>query len=340
MHVLVTGGAGFIGSHAVLRLLEDGHRVTVIDNLVRGHAEAATILASIGGDRFRFERCDLAETQRITALLAGVDLVMHFAALAYVGESVDQPLRYWRANLAGTLSLLEAMDAANVARIVFSSTCATYGEPPPERVPIDETCPQAPVNPYGHSKLACERVIRDHAVARRRAGQEFGFAFLRYFNVCGGDPAGRIGEDHRPETHLIPICLEVALGQRNALTIFGEDWPTQDGTCVRDYVHVTDLIDAHVQVAARLRGDSEHVYNVGTGTGHSVREVLESCRRVTGAPIAAIRGDRRAGDPAVLVNSPRRIESELGWRARRRELDTMVEDAWRWRSRHPRGYGA
>ncbi|MDZ4831913.1 MAG: UDP-glucose 4-epimerase GalE [Phycisphaerae bacterium] len=338
MHVLVTGGAGFIGSHASLRLLDDGHQVTVVDNLFRGHQAAVDILANVGGSRCRFIRADLGDTNALTAALRGVDAVMHFAALTYVGESVEKPLDYWRGNLAGTLSLLEAMSAAQVTRMVLSSTCATYGEPPPERVPIDETCPQMPVNPYGRSKLACERIILDHAEAQRRAGRAFGFAFLRYFNVCGVDPAGRIGEDHRPETHLIPICLDVALGTRDALTIFGEDWSTPDGTCVRDYVHVADLVDAHVLVSSRLGDDTELIYNVGTGTGHSVRAVLDSCRRVTGLPIPAKTGSRRAGDPPALVNSPGKIRSELGWQARRASLDVMVEDAWRWRRAHPRGY--
>ena len=340
MRVLVTGAAGFIGSHASLRLLDEGHSVVGIDSLVRGNPEAARILGAIGASRFRFERCDLAETARLGELLAGIDLVLHFAALAYVGESVEQPLRYWRSNAAGTLSLLEAMATAKVGRIIFSSTCATYGEPPPERVPIDESCPQHPVNPYGRSKLAREAIVRDHATAEARAGRPFAHAFLRYFNVAGCDSTGRIGEDHRPETHLIPICLEVALGQRAELTIFGDDWGTPDGTCIRDYVHVEDLVDAHLAVAAALRPGEERIYNLGTGRGHSVREVLEACCAVTGKPIASRIGPRRAGDPPALVSSPGRILRELGWAARKPSLATMVEDAWRWRAAHPRGYAA
>ncbi len=338
MHFLVTGGAGFIGSHATLRLLEQGHRVTVVDNLVRGHREAAEALRSIAPNRFAFVECDLLTTDRLAAALDGVDLVMHFAALAYVGESVDEPLRYYQANVAGTLSLLTAMDRASVRRLVFSSTCATYGEPPAERIPIDERCPQSPVNPYGRSKLACEAVIRDWATAHARANTPVGFAFLRYFNVAGGDPTGRVGEDHRPETHLIPICLEVALGQRPSLTVFGEDWPTPDGTCIRDYVHVEDLVSAHILVAERLVPGSEFVFNVGTGQGVSVREVVNACRRVTGHPIPATVGPRRAGDPPRLVGSPASIARDLGWRATHTSIERMVEDAWRWRQAHPHGW--
>jgi UDP-glucose 4-epimerase len=338
MHILVTGGAGFIGSHAALRLLDDGHRVTVIDNLVRGHREAATALERQAPDRFRFVECDLLDTDRLTEALRGCDLVMHFAALAYVGESVDEPLRYYRNNTGGTISLLDAMDRSRVSRLVFSSTCATYGEPTPERIPIAEECPQAPVNPYGRSKLMCEHLVRDWAVARARLNSPIGFAFLRYFNVAGSDASGRVGEDHRPESHLIPICLEVALGQRPSLTVFGEDWPTPDGTCIRDYVHVEDLIAAHVLVAERLQPGQEFVFNVGTGRGASVREVLDSCRRVTGHPIPAVIGERRAGDPPRLVGSPEKIRRELGWSAKHLTLDSMVASAWAWKKAHPKGW--
>jgi UDP-glucose-4-epimerase GalE len=347
MHVLVTGGAGFIGSHAALRLLDDGHEVTVVDNLVRGHRAATAALAREGGDRFRFVEADLADVDRVAEALAPrdrrpVDLVMHFAALAYVGESVDDPLRYYRANTAGTIALLEAIDRVRLTsglhRLVFSSTCATYGEPPESAIPIKETCPQAPVNPYGRTKLMCEHLIRDWAAARARSGAPVAAAFLRYFNVAGSDARCRVGEVHVPETHLIPICLEVALGQRTHLTIFGEDWPTPDGTCIRDYVHVEDLVDAHLAVAKRLTTESVLVFNVGTGTGASVREVLESCRRITGRPIPAVVGPRRDGDPPMLVNDPTSIARELGWRAQRPSLDAMVVSAWRWRERHPHGW--
>ncbi|MBL9120568.1 MAG: UDP-glucose 4-epimerase GalE [Phycisphaerae bacterium] len=342
MHVLVTGGAGFIGSHAALRLLDEGHRVTVVDNLVRGHREAATALERLAPDRFRFVECDLLDTDRLAAAAQGCDLAMHFAALAYVGESVDEPLRYYRNNVGGTISLLDALTRASVRRLVFSSTCATYGEPSEEYIPISENCPQHPVNAYGRSKLMCEAVIRDWSLARTRASAPVAFAFLRYFNVAGSDATGRVGEDHRPETHLIPICLEVALGQRPSLTVFGEDWPTPDSTCIRDYVHVEDLISAHVLVAQRLDPDRaegrEFVFNVGTGRGASVREVLDSCRRVTGHAIPAIVGQRRAGDPPRLVGSPEKIRRELGWSAKHVTLDTMVASAWAWRQAHPKGW--
>lgn len=338
MHVLVTGGAGFIGSHAALRLLDAGHTVTVVDNLDRGHREAADALSRAAATRFRFIEADLLDTGRVANALAGCELVMHFAALAYVGESVDQPLRYHRNNVGGTISLLDAMDRAGVRRIVFSSTCATYGEPDPAHIPIAETCPQSPVNPYGRSKLMCEAIIRDWAIGRARASAPVGWAFLRYFNVAGSDATGRVGEDHRPETHLIPICLEVALGQRPSLTLFGEDWPTPDGTCIRDYVHVADLVDAHLLVAERLEAGSELVYNIGTGRGASVREVLETCRRVTGHAIPAVIGQRRAGDPPALVGSPEKIRRELGWSAKHTSLASMVESAWTWRRAHPHGW--
>jgi UDP-glucose-4-epimerase GalE len=338
MRVLVTGAAGFIGSHASLRLLGDGHEVVGVDNLVRGRIEAVRILESLARGRFAFDRCDLAETDRLGGLLRGVDLVLHFGALAYVGESVAEPLRYWRANLVGTLSLLEAMRTAGVGRLVFSSTCATYGEPPPERVPIDEGCPQAPVNPYGASKLACERVVREHLVAERAAGRPFAAAMLRYFNVAGADGGGRIGEDHRPETHLIPICLEVALGRRPELVLFGDDWPTPDRTCIRDYVHVEDLVDAHLRIADRLVPGDLEILNVGSGRGHSVREVVACCAAVTGRPIPVRVGPRREGDPPRLVAAAGRIRERLGWRCAKPELSAMVEDAWRWRERNPDGY--
>ncbi len=349
-HILVTGGAGFIGSHAALRLLEAGHRVTIVDNLSRGHRAAIEALSHIAPDRLRFVEADLRATGPLTAALRGVDLVLHFAALAYVGESVEQPLRYYRTNIESTLSLLEAMDAASVDAILLSSTCATYGEPPPESIPIRESCPQSPVNPYGRSKLLCESIIRDWRVARGRAGRPASFAFLRYFNVAGSDRSGRVGEVHRPETHLIPICLEVALGQRERLAIFGDDWPTPDGTCIRDYVHVEDLVDAHLVVArevdrrrrqspaASSESEEELIFNIGTGQGVSVREVLDACRRITGHAIPAVVAPRRAGDPPRLVGSPARIEAALGWTARHRSIEVMVEDAWRWRRAHPHGW--
>lgn len=340
MNVLVTGGAGFIGSHAVLRLLEDGHGVTVVDDLSRGNAGAIEALRALCGD-LHFERGDINDGEMMSSLMRSrrVDLVMHFAALAYVGESVHDPLRYYRINTAGTLTLVEAMRDAGVRRLVFSSSCATYGEPSADQIPIGEGCPQQPVNPYGRSKLHGEQIITDHAEAMRLRGEDFAFALLRYFNVAGSDPQGRIGEDHKPETHLVPICLEAALGQRDAVTIFGTDYPTPDGTCVRDYVHVSDLIDAHVRVMNALRAGDGRRYNVGIGRGYSVREVIEACRRVTGVKFAEKAGERRAGDPPTLYADGRRIEREAGWKPRFVDLDAIIATAWAWRKERPQGYG-
>ncbi len=340
MNVLVTGGAGYIGSHAVLRLLGDGHAVTVIDNLFRGNRGSMDALAPLGD--LRFVEGDVGDKAITIPLMQErkVDLVMHFAALAYVGESVEQPLWYYRNNAANALALVEAIDDVGVKRLVFSSTCATYGEPGPEEIPIRETCPQQPINPYGRAKLNAEHVMFDYAHAQKVAGDDFAFAALRYFNVAGNDPQARIGEVHVPETHLIPICLDVALGRRDAITIYGTDYDTPDGTCIRDYVHVDDLIDAHVKVMHALQSGDQRAYNVGIGKGYSVREVIEACRRVTGVDFAEVIGDRRPGDPPVLYNDPTKINGELGFKASYADLDSIIETAWRWRRDHPDGFGA
>src|SRR5690606_23566570 len=265
MNVLVTGGAGYIGSHAVLRLLEDGHEVTVVDNLSRGNAGALEALRRVG--EFHFEHADFGDRSVMERLLRdrAIELVMHFAAWTYVGESVEQPLRYYANNTASALTLLQAMDAVGVKRMVFSSTAATYGEPPPELIPIREDCPQRPINPFGMSKLDVDNMLADYTRMKRDKGEDFAFAALRYFNVAGSDEQCRIGEDHDPETHLIPICLDVALGKRPHITIFGNDYPTPDGTCIRDYVHVADLIDAHVTVMNALAPGDARTYNIGIG---------------------------------------------------------------------------
>jgi UDP-glucose 4-epimerase len=342
MNVLVTGGAGYIGSHAALRLMEDGHAVTVVDDLSRGNRGAIDALQAIGS--IDFVQGDFGDRTLIDPLLKRrrIEAVMHFAALTYVGESVEQPLRYYRNNAASALALLEAVDAAVVKRFVFSSTAATYGEPPPELIPIREDCPQRPINPYGASKLMVERMLFDYAQMKARTSAEFVFAALRYFNVAGNDERCRIGEDHDPETHLIPICLDVALGKRPAITIFGTDYPTPDGTCIRDYVHVTDLIDAHVAVMHALeakRGEAR-TYNIGIGRGYSVREVIEACRRVTGIKFKEIEGKRREGDPPALYADPAKIHGELKWTARHTDLDEIIESAWRWKQANPGGYVA
>ncbi|MEY3142518.1 MAG: UDP-glucose 4-epimerase [Planctomycetota bacterium] len=339
MKILVTGGCGYIGSHAALRLLEDGHSVTVIDNLFRGHRAAADLLANEGGARFRFVEADIRDTDALVRTMReqGTEIVIHFAALTYVGESVEKPAEYFSNNLEGGLSILRAMRSAGVDRMVFSSTAATYGEPPQDAMPITESTPQRPVNPYGDAKLQFEMALRDECASSDRSRPLAAIA-LRYFNVAGADPNGRLGEDHRPETHLVPICLEVALGKRPHLTIFGEDYPTPDGTCIRDYVHVVDLVDAHVAALAALEPAKFKCWNIGIGRGYSVREVLESCRRVTGHAIPARLGERRAGDPPALYADPGSIRRDLGWKARFTDLDEIVATAWRWYQAHPNGY--
>ena len=305
MNVMVAGGAGYIGSHAVKQLIDAGHRVVVVDNLFRGHAAAVD-------PRAEFSRVDLADTDALTDLLRQhtIDCVMHFAALAYVGESVADPLAYYDNNTAGTISLLKAMQAAGVRRMVFSSTCATYGEP--EGVPIVETMRQSPISPYGWSKWCVERVLRDYAAAER----EFAFAALRYFNVAGSAADGSLGEDHDPETHLIPVLLQAALGQREKVMVFGTDYPTPDGTCIRDYIHVEDLCEAHIVAMEALRPGDARFYNLGIGRGYSVKEVIDAARRVTGLEIPVEYGPRRPGDPAALYANAGKIREELGWSAK------------------------
>ena len=297
-------------------------------------------LRAIGGDRVGFTEMDVRDNAGLldTMRRERIDSVMHFAALAYVGESVAEPDRYYDNNVVGSLSVIEAALDAGVGRFIFSSTCASYGEPHESDLPIKETCPQNPVNPYGRSKLVTEWMLRDAAAAARDRGHPFAFAALRYFNVAGADPETRVGEDHRPESHLIPICLEVALGKRDALTIHGTDYPTPDGTCIRDYVHVSDLVDAHLATIEALKPGDARAYNVGIGRGYSVRECLEACRRVTGHPIPENEGPRRPGDPPSLTADPGRIEKELGFKARHTDLDEIIETAWRWYQAYPDGY--
>ena len=328
MNVLVAGGAGYIGSHAAKQLIEAGHRVVVVDNLFRGHAEAIHPKAE-------FHQIDLDQTRRLADVLAdySVDCVMHFAALAYVGESVTEPLIYYRNNTSGTVSLLEAMKLSGVKRLVFSSTCATYGEP--EGVPIVETMRQEPISPYGWSKWCVERVLKDYGAS----DDQFSYAALRYFNVAGAAADGSLGEDHEPETHLIPVVLQAALGRREKVTVFGTDYPTADGTCIRDYIHVEDLCDAHVVAMNALEPGDARFYNLGIGRGYSVREVIESAKRVTGIEIPLEYGDRRPGDPAELYADAGKIQRELGWSARHTEIDNIVSTAWNWHKTHPDGYG-
>ena len=338
--VLVTGGAGYIGSHATQRLLRDGHEVAVLDHCGRGHREAVDALREQSGQDVPLLELDLRDRAGIAAALKdlGTEAVMNFAALAYVGESVDEPLLYYENNTAGVVSLLQAMRDAGVKRFVHSSTCATYGEP--ERMPIREDTPQSPINPYGWSKLFVERVLADSAAS----DPSFAYAALRYFNVAGSDPDAVIGEDHSPETHLIPVLLNTALGKRGSATIFGLDYDTPDGTCVRDYIHVTDLIDAHVRVMDALDPDDANrramIFNLGTGTGLSVKQIIDAVKEVTGVDFPVKEGDRRPGDPPSLYADPSKIREQLGWSASITDASTMVADAWRWFQANPNGYGS
>jgi UDP-glucose 4-epimerase len=323
LKLLVTGGAGYVGSVVAHQLVEAGHEAVVLDNLAKGHERAIPEGAG-------FVRVDLLDREATRdALSEGFDGVLHFAALSLVGESVEQPERYYRNNVCGTLNLLEAMGEAGVPRLVFSSTAAVYGEP--EEVPIPETAPALPTNPYGASKLAVDRMIGAVAAARGLAATS-----LRYFNVAGA--SGRFGEDHHPETHLIPLVLQTASGRRDSVKLFGTDYPTRDGTAVRDYIHVEDLGRAHLLALEAARPGEHRVYNLGNGAGFSVREVIEAARRVTGCPIEAVEAPRRSGDPAVLVASSDKIRDELGWKPERPEPEAMISDAWEWMQTHPNGY--
>jgi UDP-glucose 4-epimerase len=324
MRILVVGGAGYIGSHAVRSLIEAGHNVRVFDNLVCGHAEAVPRGLLIEGDLY--DRPALEASLRAQQ----TDAVMHFAAFASVPESVADPARYYRNNLIGSLNLLDAMRAVGVPRIVFSSTAAVYGD---AASPILEDSPKQPINPYGFTKLAIEHALADYARA-----YGFGFAALRYFNACGAAEDGTIGEDHTPENHLIPVVLQAALGQRENVAIFGTDYPTPDGTCVRDYIHVVDLAEAHVRVLELIEPGRGLFYNVGTGAGVSVRQVVEAARRVTGCPIPTEERPRRAGDPPVLVASPDLLVRDLAWSPRYTDIDAIIRTAWEWHSTHPSGY--
>ncbi|HVH74683.1 MAG TPA: UDP-glucose 4-epimerase GalE [Stellaceae bacterium] len=319
--ILVTGGAGYIGSHACKALARAGYRPVVYDNLSRGHREAVRWGPFIEGD--------LADRDRLIAALRRerVDAVMHFAAYAYVGESVRDPSLYYQNNLGGSLALLDSMRAAEVGQIVFSSTCATYGNP--ETVPIGEDARQLPINPYGETKLAIERALRWY-------GEAYGLrsVALRYFNAAGADPDGEVGEAHDPETHLIPLAVETALGRRDCLEVYGTDYPTPDGTAVRDYIHVQDLAEAHVRALAHLdAGNASLVLNLGTGRGYSVREVIAATEAQAGRPVTRRETPRRPGDPPVLVADPTRAQTILGWRAQISDLATIIRTALAWHER-------
>ncbi len=323
MKLLVTGGAGYIGSVVASQLLAAGHDVTVLDSLDRGHRDAVPKGAE-------FVQADLLDQEATTAALAGgFDGVLHFAALALVAESVSNPERYYRGNVVASLNLLDAMREHGVKRLVFSSTCATYGEP--DVVPIHEQVPTAPVNSYGNSKLAVDRMIADECRAHG-----LGAISLRYFNVAGA--SGPHGEDHEPETHLIPLILRAAIGTRPSVSIFGTDYPTRDGTAIRDYIHVEDLAEAHILAIDKVQAGTHQILNLGNGNGFSVKEVIEAARRVTGREIVAVEEDRRPGDPPELVAASEKIRAGLGWVPRKTQLETMVADAWAWAQAHPNGY--
>ena len=326
-NILVVGGAGYIGSHMCKHLSKHGYLPIVLDNLSRGHEKAVKWGPFIEGsisDRNILKR--VFSEHRI-------DAVMHYAAYCYVGESVTDPSMYYQNNLADTICLLSEMVEAEVKKIVFSSSCAVYGEP--EEIPITENHPQNPVNPYGRTKYMVEQVLDDFKYAY---GVES--VSLRYFNAAGADPEGELGEDHNPESHLIPLTIQAALGKREEIRIYGNDYPTHDGTCIRDFIHVEDLAGSHLLALKRLlNGKGGGTYNLGNGQGYSVREVIDITRRITGKPIRDRVVDRRDGDPAVLVGSSDKAKNELGWNPRFPDLESMVETAWHWHQKHPNGYG-
>ena len=316
--ILICGGAGYIGSHANKLLAARGYETVVFDNLIYGHREAVKWGTFIKGD--------LKNPEEIDAVFENypIDAVMHFAAYAYVGESVAEPEKYYINNVANTLNLLHAMRDHGCSKIIFSSTCATYGEP--GKVPITEDMPQEPVNPYGASKFMVERILKDYAKA-----YDLKYIALRYFNAAGADPEGEIGESHDPETHLIPLVLDAASGKRPDIKVFGTDYPTRDGSCIRDYIHVTDLASAHLLALEYLdNGGDSGCFNLGNEQGTSVLEVIEAVRKVTGRDFKVTRADRRPGDPATLVGSSEKAKQVLGWKPEYGDIETIVEHAWKW----------
>lgn len=327
MAVLVLGGAGYIGSHTVYALCEAGREVVVVDNLETGHQEAVH-------EKAAFYQGDISDTAFLHHVLRreSIDGVIHFAAYSIVAESMRDPLKYYENNVCKTKKMLEVLLESGVQDVVFSSTAAVYGEP--NRVPISEQDPTEPTNPYGATKLAMEQMFRWVANTGNLR-----FVSLRYFNACGAHQDGKIGEAHQTETHLIPLLLQVANGKRDAVAVFGCDYPTQDGTCVRDYIHVADLADAHILALDYLKdGGKSDIFNLGNGVGFSVKEVIETARRVTGHAIPVQISERREGDPARLVASSQKAKNVLGWKPRYHQLEEMVETAWRWHRRHPEGY--
>lgn len=319
--ILVTGGAGYIGSHAVSALLQAGYEVLILDNLVYGHRDLVEKVLQV-----ELVVGDTSDRALLDQLFQSRDIaaVMHFSAYAYVGESVTDPAKYYRNNVVGTLTLLEAMLAASVNKFVFSSTCATYGVP--QIIPIPENHPQNPINPYGATKLMVERILSDFDTAYGLKSVIF-----RYFNAAGADPNGKLGEDHNPETHLIPLVLQTALGKRESISVFGTDYPTADGTCIRDYIHVNDLADAHVLgLEYLLRGGDSEVFNLGNGNGFSVKEVIETAKSITGRDLKVVKCDRRPGDPPVLIGSSDQARKILNWQPQYSSLKEIITHAWQW----------
>ena len=327
MTIMVLGGAGYIGSHTVYALIERGEEVVIVDNLETGHIEAVH-------EKARFYQGDIRDRAFIDSVFDNeqIDAVIHFAANSLVGESMTDPLKYYDNNVNGTKVLLQSMVAHNIKKIVFSSTAATYGEP--DRVPILETDRTEPTNTYGETKLSMEKMFKWTDVAH---GVKY--VSLRYFNACGAHESGQIGEAHSPETHLIPLVLQVPLGQRETINIYGDDYPTEDGTCIRDYIHVTDLAQAHIlAVEYLMNGNDSNVFNLGNGVGFSVKEVIEVARKVTGHAIPAVISERRAGDPARLIASSDKAREVLNWQPAHADLEEIIASAWKWHSTHPKGY--
>lgn len=328
MNVLVVGGAGYIGSHCVRQLQLAGHYPVVLDNLIFGHRQAVS-------SHVPFYECDLGDKEAVGQILRDeqIELVMHFAAFAFVGESVGEPLKYYENNVVATLRLLEAMLDNGVKQFVFSSTCATFGEP--EILPIVETTPQAPINPYGQTKLDVENILKSFSRA-----YGLSFAAFRYFNAAGAAEDGTIGEDHTPETHLIPLVIDAATGRRENIKIFGTDYPTADGTCLRDYVHVDDLSRAHIAVFDKLKVQgASYFYNLGTGRPSSVREIIDAVESVTGLKVPVVEDVRRPGDPPALYADSSKAQQELSWEVQYPDVKSIIETAWRWHSANPEGYG-
>ena len=328
MSILVTGGAGYIGSHTVYKLIEEGRDVVIIDSLETGFIEAVHPKA-------RFYKGDIRDREFLNDVFSKekIDAVIHFAANSLVGESMKNPLKYYDNNLYGTKNLLESMIKNNITKIVFSSTAATYGEP--EKCPIQETDKTEPTNTYGETKLSMEKMFKWTEVAHNLK-----YVSLRYFNACGAHESGNIGEAHNPETHLIPLVLQVPNGKRESISIFGDDYPTKDGTCIRDYIHVTDLAKAHIlAVDYLLNGNESNIFNLGNGKGFTVKEVIDVARKVTNHEIPAIVSPRRAGDPAVLIASSQKAKDILGWKPEHDSLEEIISSAWKWHKSHPNGYG-